>query len=200
MSTAALLMLKAPRPGFVKTRLAAAIGPDAACAAYRAMAEKQLREIPMGWARVVHFAPADGCAEMQEWLGDGCFYAPQADGDLGARMSAAARDAATKGFARAILLGGDCPWITRELLLRAEQELAAHDLVIGPATDGGYYLLGMNAGKMAPFSGIEWSTEHVLKQTLTQAEEAGLSVCLLPELEDVDDAAGWERAQGLLKV
>jgi uncharacterized protein len=199
MSTAALLMLKAPRAGFVKTRLAAGIGADEARAAYVAMAEKLIREIPIPWTKVVHFAPADGAQEMKAWLGNGCLYAPQGEGDLGARMGVALRAAWAAGFARAVLLGGDCPWITRELLLRAEQELAACDLVIGPATDGGYYLLGMNAGVNPPFESIEWSTERVLAQTLALAVKDGARTFLLPELEDVDDAAAWQRAQQVIR-
>jgi uncharacterized protein len=200
MSTAALLMLKAPRAGFVKTRLAAGIGADAARAAYVAMGEKQAREVPLGWAKVIHFAPADAGDEMREWLGEGCFYSPQVQGEFGARMGAALSAAWAGGFARAVLLGGDCPWITRELLLRAERELAGCDLVIGPATDGGYYLLGANAGVRPPFEGIDWSTERVLAQTLAFAERNGARVCLLPELEDVDDAAAWERAQVVMPL
>ena len=199
MSTAALLMLKAPRPGFVKTRLAEGIGAPAACDAYRAMVEKQLAEIPRGWVKIVHFAPADARAEMARWLGEGCFYAAQVEGDLGARMDEATRSAWAHGSKQAVLLGGDCPWITRELLLRVERELHEHDLVIGPATDGGYYLLALKAGAAGPFAGVEWSTERVLAQTLALAKERGMRVCLLPELEDVDDAAAWERARSLVK-
>jgi rSAM/selenodomain-associated transferase 1 len=198
MSTAALLMLKAPRAGFVKTRLAAGIGADAARAAYVAMVEKQAREIPMGWAKAIHFAPADAGEEMRAWLGQSGFFTPQVDGDLGARMGAALSAAWTAGFARAVLLGGDCPWITRELLLRVERELAGCDLVIGPAADGGYYLLGINAGVAPPFAAIDWSTERVLAQTLALAEENRARVCLLPELEDVDDVGAWQRARAVM--
>jgi uncharacterized protein len=198
MSTAALLMLKAPRPGFVKTRLAAAIGAEEACDAYRAMVERQISEIPTGWAKVAHFAPSDAGEEMMRWLGSGCQYREQVDGDLGARMDAAVCAARKAGFARAVLLGGDCPWLTRELLLQSERELANYDLVIGPAMDGGYYLLGLNAGVEPPFAGIDWSTERVFAQTLNRAKESGARVCLLPKLEDVDEVGAWNRARAAM--
>lgn len=197
MSTAALMMLKAPRPGLVKTRLAKEVGDVAAREAYRWMVERQMAELPAGWATVVHFAPADVGDEMRSWLGSAPFYAPQVEGHLGQRMHAAVAAAWEAGYARAVLLGGDCPWVTRELLLRAERELATSDLVIGPAADGGYYLLGLNACANGPFDGVEWSTSRVLAQTLERVRAIGARVTLLPELEDVDDAAAWGRARAV---
>jgi uncharacterized protein len=198
MSTVALFMLKAPRPGFVKTRLAHTIGKEAACLAFRRMAEQQVATVPASWTLIVHFTPADALAEMQAWLGAKTSYVVQCEGDLGARMRAALEHAWAHGHQRAILLGGDCPWITGDLLLRAESALATHDTVLGPAHDGGYYLLGLNAHVPPPFEEIAWSTEHVLVQTLALLAERGQSAHLLPTLEDVDDFASWERAKHLV--
>jgi hypothetical protein len=108
--------------------------------------------------------------------------------DLGRRMrhARAARDLPT------VIIGADCPQLTGDHLRRAFAALSDHDMVIGPATDGGYYLIG----GAIPDASIDWGTDRVLQQTLDWAKEHGLSVAMLDELADVDrpeDLGVWEQ-------
>ena len=195
-----IVMLKAPVAGRVKTRLAEAIGPDAACLAYRQLVETLFARLADAGPISVHYAPGDTPTEkvMRAWLGDGYRYVPQSNGDLGARMQSAVETAFAKGARTAILLGGDCPYIDQMRVREVERRLERYDAVIGPSVDGGYYLLGLRRPTPCLFQGIPWSTETVLKTTLARAENAGLSVALLDLLEDVDDVASWKRTQGVL--
>ena len=97
-----------------------------------------------------------------------------------------------------IFVGGDCPGLTRERLTEVSEKLVQVDLVIIPAVDGGYVSIAFNDPHTGVFEGIEWSTERVCEQTQQRAKELRLSYGLLAPLEDVDELASWERAQGLL--
>lgn len=197
MTPTVVLMLKAPVPGRVKTRLAADIGGEQACLVYRRLVEHQAGQIPADWRVEVHFDPPGALDSMQAWLGPRPVYVPQPEGDLGVRLSAVL-DRGPAGRFPLIFLGGDCPHLNAPVLAEAAKLLESHEVVLGPAVDGGYVLIGMNAPHPELFQGIAWSTEHVLRQTLERAEAAGLSVVLLPEMEDVDDLASWKRAEDLL--
>lgn len=203
MTPTVALMLKAPVGGRVKTRLAADIGEQEACLAYRRLVEHQIGKIPVGWRIEVHVDPPDAGGTMRTWLGSRPVYVPQAGGDLGVRLSAALNPGAAAGTVPVdrfpvIFLGGDCPYLDEADLVAAEKLLESHEVVLGPAVDGGYVLIGMNKPHPELFQGIEWSTEHVLGQTLERARRTGLSVALLPEREDVDDLASWNRAEDYL--
>jgi uncharacterized protein len=183
-----IIFVKAPRPGFVKTRLAAAIGNEAACDAYRQLAETVVANLaPLPHAEL-RFTPDDAENEITPWLNDGWTTRPQDEGDLGERM----HRAFTEANGPAIIIGSDCPQVELSDFQTAAKALQARDAVIGPATDGGYWLIGLNAPCPALFEGIEWSTGGVLQSTLTKAEDGGLSVQLLRELTDVDDWESWE--------
>jgi len=184
------LMLKAPRIGFVKTRLAAGIGASAAREAYLWLVEIQLRALPTEWETIVAFAPADAEAEMREWLGPSLGYVAQCEGDLGARLDHVVREVGGP----LIFLGGDCPYLTAERLHDAAADLATHHVVIWPALDGGYCLLGLRERLPEIFEGISWGGDSVLAETL-QRIPADLTVRIMdPPLEDVDDLSSWERA------
>ena len=96
----------------------------------------------------------------------------------------------------AILIGTDCPTIEPTDLDEARSALEIHPVVIGPARDGGYWLIGLNAPCPALFEGINWSTESVLSDTLARATAAGLSYYILRELRDVDTEADWKKWSG----
>jgi rSAM/selenodomain-associated transferase 1 len=181
--------VKAPRPGFVKTRLAAAIGNEAACGAYRQLAETVVANLAPLPHTELRFTPDDAENEIAHWLSDDWTARPQGEGDLGERMHRAFIEA--KG--PAIIIGSDCPQVELSDLRTAAKTLQARDAVIGPATDGGYWLIGLNAPCPALFENIKWSTSDVLPKTLEKANEAGLSVQLLRELTDVDTGEDWER-------
>lgn len=93
-----------------------------------------------------------------------------------------------------MLIGGDCPYIETSHLKAAAVMLERTDVVIGPARDGGYYLIGVRRLERAMFTGIAWSSALVLVQARERCAAAGLSVVELGELEDVDDEASWRRA------
>lgn len=190
-----VLMMKAPRPGLVKTRLAQDLGNDNACALYRWMVERQLSVIPSGWCVEVHLDPPDSESEIQGWLGKRFTYWPQVQGDLGMRMSMAAEHAFSRSPFAVVLIGADCPGLSEDDLEDAARRLeSGNDAVFGPAVDGGYYLLGIRALHRGLFEGVSWSSPVTLKQSLAKAAELGLRVSLLPEKEDVDTIEGYERA------
>ena len=191
------MLLKAPRPGTVKTRLARDVGDERAAAIYRALVEHQAKAIPIGWQVSVHFTPTDAAEEMRAWLEPflpGVVrFEPQSEGDLGQRLRAALAVEFRQGARRVFFIGGDCPGISGDYLSQADQGLNESDLVIGPAADGGYVLLGLKTQSKALFENIAWSTRVVLDQTLSAACSESLSVKLLPTLEDVDDTESLAR-------
>lgn len=190
------MFVRAPEAGRVKTRLAATLGADGALRVYRRLAEHTVREARAVDAELrVHFTPADRESEVRAWLGDGPRYLAQAEGDLGTRMEAAFRSAFADGAERVVIVGSDLPDLTAALLRRAFGALDEHPAVLGPALDGGYYLLGMRAMIPGVFDGVPWSTDAVLARTLQRMRAAGIEPALLPALADVDEAddlpAGW---------
>lgn len=198
-----LVFVKRPRPGEVKTRLAAALGPDDAAALYRRLAEEVLRLTPArgAYRRLVFHAPADAGAEIAAWL-PGETLVPQVEGDLGWRMAAGFEEAFRRGARRAAIVGTDVPALTRSLVAQALGALEDHDLVLGPARDGGYYLLAIDRPHPGLFQGIAWSTPTVLAATAERATGLGLGVRLLQVLRDVDTpqdvVAEWPRLAPLL--
>ncbi len=188
-----VVMLKAPRVGAVKTRLGAQIGLEAATAIYRVLVEHQLKSIPRGWRTEIHFSPADAGAEMQTWLGAAPAYFPQCEGDLGCRLTGAVAGAFERGARSVIVVGGDCPALDEACLRQAGMKLQTVDAVIGPALDGGYYLIALRRTAPRLFEEIPWSTENVLATSLARVEEAGLRHALLETKEDVDDLASLHR-------
>jgi rSAM/selenodomain-associated transferase 1 len=190
-----LVFLKAPRPGQVKTRLAAEVGGEAAARLYRALAERVLAQTaPLAddaYRRVVFFAPADARDEVAAWL-PGETLVAQEDSDLGQRMDAAFAAAFARGASRAVLVGSDVPRLSRAHVLEALAALESRPLVLGPATDGGYYLVGLRERRPELFRDIPWGTASVRTATLERAASLGLDVHLLEPLRDVDTAADLE--------
>jgi hypothetical protein len=207
MSESALVVfLKHPRPGGVKTRLAAAIGAEAAAGLYRALAEHALEATtPTAgeYERLVFFDPPESLPEMRDWLPDVRLMA-QSGHDLGARMADAFARAFARGARRVAIVGTDAPGVSRATAREALSALDAADVVIGPADDGGYYLIALRAPGPGLFAGIEWGTPDVREQTLARATAAGLSVRELPHLRDVDTLddlrAEWPRIAALKQV
>ena len=177
----------------MKTRLAEALGPHGALAAYRALVERLLEQLtPLPCVQLRH-APDDAANEIAGWLRPGWLTAPQGDGDLGTRMQRAFDDAFASGAGRVVLIGSDCPHITTGDIAAATAALDEHDVVLGPAEDGGYWLIALRAAAPQLFQQMEWSTPRVLEQTLERARAAGMRVHHLRRLPDVDTAADWQR-------
>ena len=193
---AVLVFVRAPEAGRAKTRLAAALGPEAALRVYVRLAEHTLREARASGAAVrVHFTPPGAEAAVRDWLGEGADYLPQGEGGLGERMERAFREAFRAGYGRVVIVGSDLPGLSAGLLRRALEGLEAREAVLGPARDGGYYLLGLRRVVPGLFTGVPWSTGEVFARTLERLREAGIEPALLEELADVDEAddlpPGW---------
>jgi uncharacterized protein len=202
------VMLKAPRPGLVKTRLAASVGDSLAVDIYRRLVEHQLRMLPFVGETWITYAPAEPAAEseIRSWLSPlapGAEYLPQPEGDLGDRLCHFLLLAEARGCPGVIFIGSDCPRIDSRVIRKVRAALwpqafgeagAGSDVVLIPATDGGYCLLGTKRFEPELFRGITWSTELVHRQTLAAAARSRLTVHEFPEFEDVDDLATWERA------
>ena len=196
MSGALAVFLKAPRIGTVKTRLASEIGARRAIRLYRVMVARTLASVcGAGLDVTVWFTPPEAAAEVRFWLGDRWDLRPQASGDLGARLSAAER-AVPRGWPW-IAIGVDCPRLTGELLQEAVGIIRSGSVVLGPATDGGYYLIGGTTPLPEVFTDMPWGTERVLPETRARLQRAGARWRELPELRDVDTAAAAQ-AEGLL--
>ena len=189
-----LIFARQPELGRVKTRLAKGIGAVAALAVYK--------ELLAHTRAVAEAVPATTTVWLSEaprpHLPDAWPTFPQhaqPPGDLGQRMQHAFAAAFAAGATRVVIVGTDCPGLTASHLTAAFAYLAAGaDLVLGPATDGGYYLLGMKQLHPALFQQKVWSTDSVLPGTLADAARLGLAVQLLPPLRDVDtvdDLAAW---------
>lgn len=188
-----VVLLKAPRIGSVKTRLAESIGPEAALAAYQQLVATLLSNLaPLANVELC-FAPTDADAEIAPWLRQGWVCQPQAGGDLGARLQEVFVRHFQSGAERVVIIGSDCPEVMPADVESAWHALANHDLVLGPAVDGGYWLVGLCAPQAHLFTAMPWSTEMVLAETLRRAGLSGLRVALLRELSDVDTEADWRR-------
>jgi rSAM/selenodomain-associated transferase 1 len=137
---------------------------------------------------VVCFDPPEAAAALRSWLGDDLELRPQCPGDLGARL-AEALEWAFETARKVVVIGTDAPDIDEALVERAFDALEAADVVLGPATDGGYYLLGLVRMEPELFREIPWSSDRVLDETLGVAHRTGMRVHLLETLSDVDTAA-----------
>lgn len=185
-----IIFTRYPEPGKTKTRLIPALGAQGAATLQRQMTEHtllQVRELqsfhPLSVE--VRFAGGD-LSLMQNWLGSDLIYQPQGKGDLGSRMARSLSCAFQESVDRAAIVGTDCPGLNAHFIADAFSQLHAHDLVLGPAIDGGYYLISLRCFIGELFSGIDWGTAQVLQQTVDIAKQLDLSVAYLPRLADVD--------------
>ncbi|XHX81000.1 MAG: TIGR04282 family arsenosugar biosynthesis glycosyltransferase [Stenomitos frigidus ULC029] len=200
MNERLILFTRYPEPGKAKTRLIPALGAEVAADLHRQMTEHTLAQVkPLQQSRALAvecwFAGGDR-TQMRTWLGADLIYQPQPDGDLGDRMAQAFQSAFDDGMKAAVIIGTDCPELTTALLVEAFQALQKTDLVLGPATDGGYYLIGLRRLVPELFKTIAWSTDLVFQQTVDIASNLNLSLTTLPTLTDVDrpdDLPVWER-------
>jgi len=186
-----MVFVKAPRPGEVKTRVAQTTGAERACDVYRQLVATLLKSLSPLREVELRFAPDDAAAEIEPWLRPGWVAVPQGDGDLGARLERAFADAFAAGAERVVVIGSDCPEVKTSDVRTAWRELQTHDVVVGPAMDGGYWLIGLRAPQPELFRGMPWSSELVLGRTLERARARGLKIQLLRILSDIDTEADW---------
>jgi rSAM/selenodomain-associated transferase 1 len=176
--------------GQVKTRLASGMGELPALEIYKHLVQltySALEEVPVPvWTFFSDFIPVSINPIVENSF-------VQQGQDLGERMSNAFARTFESGRDKVVLIGTDCPTLQSHHLLQAFEALNHSDLVVGPATDGGYYLIGMKGKAAYLFERIAWSTSQVLSQTLHVASQQGLIVTLLPELDDIDTQEDWQR-------
>lgn len=197
-----IVFTRYPEAGKAKTRLIPALGAEGAAQLQRQMTEHTIAQVKVLAAAYplsieVRYAGGDRNL-MQTWLGPDAAYRPQSSGDLGIRMADAFQAAFEEQVEHAITIGTDCPGVDAAKLAQAFAALQHHDLVLGPATDGGYYLIGLRRFVPDLFVGIAWSTEQVFQHTIGIARALGLSTAVLAPLTDVDrpeDLSVWEAAK-----
>lgn len=189
-----LIFTRYPQPGKVKTRLIPRLGSEKAADMHKYLAERTLasarRLLRKRDAGLSLWYTGGTRRQMRTWAGRDILLVEQLGNDLGQRMAAAFHACWAKGTDRAVLIGTDCPELDAPLIGRALDHLRVYDLVIGPAHDGGYYLIGLRRDtehKMAVlFNDIAWGTADTFSQTMERAVRAGLATVTLKELHDID--------------
>jgi rSAM/selenodomain-associated transferase 1 len=193
------LFAKAPRPGQVKTRLAAVTSPEwAACVAEAFLLDLLVRLSQLEVARILAYSPAQEELYFRNLVGDRFALAPQAEGDLGRRMATFLAEQFQVGARAVVLLGTDSPTVPRAFIEQAFRELERADMVLGPATDGGYYLLGCARQVPPVFEEIAWSSSGVLGDTVRRLSDPRWRLAVLPPWYDVDTLDDWRMLQGHL--
>jgi rSAM/selenodomain-associated transferase 2/rSAM/selenodomain-associated transferase 1 len=195
-----ILFARYPVPGKVKTRLVPALGAEGAAGLHRRLVLRTLRTA----RKACQLVPADlevrfdGDSEraMSHWLGDSTGFLPQDAGDLGERMAGAFEESFHRRSVATVLIGSDCPGLTPDILTTAFARLTQAPVVLGPARDGGYYLIGLSRPMPELFRGIPWGTDRVLAESLRVLERGGCKPALLSPLEDLDrpeDLPAWRQ-------
>jgi len=191
------VMARAPGSEAVKSRLHAALGVAPATLLYRCFLLDGLDAAAAlsGLAPVLAYSPPRALRAMAALAPPGLRLVAQRGGDLGARMARLVAGLLADGHRAALLVGSDLPTLPSAYLAEAAQVLAegAADVVLGPAEDGGYYLIGLARPAPALFEGIAWGTDGVLEATRARARGLGLREHLLPPWYDVDTAADLDR-------
>ena len=195
-----IIFTRYPEPGKTKTRLIPALGTVGAANLQREMTEHtifQVQELQKVIAISVEVRFAGGDLQlMQDWLGLDLIYQSQGEGDLGSRMARSLFEAFQSDATKVIIIGTDCPGVNAHILETAFEKLHTFDLVLGPAIDGGYYLIGLRQPIPELFVNIEWGTAQVFQKTLDIAQKLNLSYVSLSPLADVDrqeDLPIWEQ-------
>lgn len=183
-----VLFAKFPVAGYAKTRLIPAIGAEGAAKVHRHLTERTVATLLASGAPVEVRYAGGSEQNFREWLGDKVDLVEQVEGGLTERLLDAGRQAPH------IFFGADTPELTTHIVHHADAALASHDVVIGPAEDGGYYLIGMATARPELMTDMAWSTPAVFAETIRRCEALGLSVAVLPMLSDCDtpsDLARW---------
>lgn len=186
-----IIFAKYPHAGMSKTRLIPSLGPENAALLQKAMTELTIQKITpllFSGSLLVHvFFTGGSLKEMRCWLGSSFIYREQAGGDLGVRMSNALAEVFLEHSAsHAVIIGTDIYHLDTDIILQAFDSLRHNDLVLGPAVDGGYYLIGLNEPQPGLFENIAWGTSSVLETTLNKAKRNKMRFHLLRILHDID--------------
>jgi rSAM/selenodomain-associated transferase 1 len=186
MRPAVIVFMKAPEAGRCKTRLCPPLSPAQAADLYRAFCADVMSVALAAGTEVVVVYEGSEAFPTPAWAAPALPFLRQAGADLGQRLVHAFDAVSRVGFAPIVAIGTDLPTLPPARIAEAVALLAKTDAVLGPAADGGYYLVGLAAPRPALFRGIPWSTNSVLSATLAAARADGVEVALLPEHRDVD--------------
>jgi len=173
----------------VKTRLASVLEEDATLEIYRRFALDILDTLLRGHLALrIFFYPPEAGRKVRDWLGSEHRYVAQQGEDLGERMKNAFLSAFNEGFSRVVLIGSDLPDLPLRFVKEAVAALSSSDAVVGPARDGGYYLIGFNANRFPQdvFRDIDWGTPTVFQETSRVLQGQGYDVWTLPQWDDID--------------
>jgi len=184
-----ILFVRLPEPGKVKSRLAQDVDGALVQHLYECMVLDAIDMLKKAKAPFrICFDPPAAQERVREWLGQAYSYMPQTGEDLGVRMEQAFIQVFSEGVDDALLIGSDIPSLTAAIIDAAFRSLSVCDAVIGPAKDGGYYLIGFKKRtfERGIFHAMTWSTKSVFCETLKKLERALLTVHQLPELRDID--------------
>jgi uncharacterized protein len=185
-----IIFTRYPEPGKTKTRLIPALGDIGAANLQKQMTEhtiSQIKELQNMIEVTVEVRFTGGDLEkMRNWLGSDLLYQLQGEGDLGARMERSLVNAFSQKAEQVIIIGTDCPDLNSQILATAFEQLRVFNLVLGPALDGGYYLIGLQQTIAELFVNIPWGTAEVLAKTVEIAEKLNLSISYLQPLADID--------------
>ncbi|QPD05579.1 MAG: hypothetical protein Nkreftii_003353 [Candidatus Nitrospira kreftii] len=200
LRTAVVIFAKAPIPGYVKTRLCPPLTPDEAATLHGSFVLDTLERtktaagrLKLSMERYLACAPSSSHVFfkiMEER--QGVTLIDQVGDDLGARMHQTVETMFSRGYRRTVLLGTDVPTVPLEYFKQVLTLLESYDLALGPALDGGYYLIGMNRSIPELFTNIPWSTDQVLRLTQDRAAQLSLKTALLQPWRDVDTLADLE--------
>ncbi len=189
--TALIIFVKNPEKGKVKTRLAKTVGDEQALKIYIALL-KHTRNIALSINLSRHLFYSQQIEEKDMWSPDLFHKYLQEGDDLGAKMSNAFKQV-LKHHSKALIIGSDCASLAPEIIVEALEALDRHPFVIGPAMDGGYYLLGMTEFSPSLFENMKWSTDTVCATTLTKIKALNKTCHQVPTLSDIDYQEDWEK-------
>ena len=199
MDNAIIIFIKNPELGKVKTRLAATVGSERALGIYQQLIALTLKAVKhINADKFIYFS--DMTDSSISFMDVAFYQVVQHGKDLGERMEHAFTDVFKKLYRNIVIIGTDCPGIDSAILETAFLKLSSSDVVIGPATDGGYYLLGMSKECPMLFRNIEWSTSTVLQKTIAFCNDNAIGYSLLTELSDVDEEKDLIHLEQILKL
>ncbi|PJZ36925.1 transferase [Leptospira levettii] len=185
-----IIFAKQPIQGQVKTRLARTLGDQTTLNIYQNLLQiTQDITSKLNISKTVYWDQIPNHTNI--YFQDGYSFKVQSQGDLGKKMKDAFREEFDESFGKILIIGTDCPYLTKEIFEDAYRALEKSNIVIGPAKDGGYYLLGMNRFYPSLFEGIPWSTELVFDLTIKKIKELNLTFSVLPALNDIDTEKDW---------
>ena len=190
LKRALIIFIRNPEKGKVKTRLAATVGEDRALSIYRELLQ-HTHKIALDTKADRFVFYADQIMQDDLWNSNDFIKRLQASADLGGKMEAAFSSLFQSGYKKIVIIGSDCLDLSTEMIEHSFNTLKNTEVVIGPATDGGYYLLGMQKPLPFIFDNKAWSTESVFQQTIDDLIKERISYQVLAKLGDIDTEEDW---------